>query len=84
MKREDGTNLWTFGTRGKIDSSPVVCGDAVAVGSDDGRVYLVSLADGKELWSYEIGQAVESSPAIADGRLVIGSNDGGVYAFGAN
>jgi outer membrane protein assembly factor BamB len=54
----------------------------VVVGSDDGRLYLVSLADGKELWSYEIGQAIESSPAVADGKIVIGSNDGSVYCFG--
>jgi outer membrane protein assembly factor BamB len=55
----------------------------VVVGSDDGRVYMVSLDQGKELWSYEIGQPVESSPAVADGWLVIGCDDGGVYAFAA-
>jgi len=61
----------------------VICGDRVVVGSDDGRVYMVSLNDGKELWSYDIGQAVDSSPAIAEGKLVIGCDDGSVYAFGA-
>jgi outer membrane protein assembly factor BamB len=65
-----------------VDSSPVVCGDKVAVGSDDGRVYLVALADGKELWSYEIGRPVGSSPAVAGGRIVIGAEDGFVYCFG--
>ena len=63
--------------------APVVCGDKVLVGSDDGRLYLVRLSDGKELWSYEIGQAIDSSPAVADGKIVIGSNDGSVYCFGA-
>jgi len=52
------------------------------VGSDDGRVYLVSLKTGKELWSYEAGQPIGSSPAIADGRIVIGCDDGFVYCFG--
>jgi outer membrane protein assembly factor BamB len=60
----------------------VVCGDKVVVGSDDGRLYLVSLAAGKQLWSYEIGQPVSSSPAVADGRVVVGSEDGSVYCFG--
>jgi outer membrane protein assembly factor BamB len=59
-----------------------VCGDKVVVGSDDGRLYVVSLAQGKELWTYEVGQPIESSPAVARGKVVIGANDGGVYCFG--
>jgi outer membrane protein assembly factor BamB len=54
----------------------------VVVGSEDGRLYLVSLADGKELWSYEIGQGITSSPAVAGGTIIIGAQDGNVYAFG--
>jgi len=52
-------------------------------GSDDGRVYLLSLDKGRELWSYEIGQPVGSSPAVAEGKVVIGSDDANVYCFGA-
>ncbi|HXU78075.1 MAG TPA: PQQ-binding-like beta-propeller repeat protein, partial [Methylomirabilota bacterium] len=51
-------------------------------GSDDGRLFFLSLDKGKELWSYDIGQPVESSPAITDGRVVIGADDGNVYCFG--
>ena len=69
-------------TRGKVDSSPVVCGDKIVVGSDDGRLYMVNLANGKEIWNYEIGQPVASSPAVVNGTVVIGSQDGNVYAFG--
>ena len=82
VKRDDGTELWRFATRGKVDSSPVVAGDKAVVGSDDGRVYVVSLKDGQEIWSYEIGAPIGSSPAVADGKIVIGSDDGGVYCFG--
>jgi len=65
-----------------VDSSPVVVGDKVVVGSDDGRLYVVSLKDGQKVWSYEIGQPIGSSPAIADGKILIGSDDGSVYCFG--
>ena len=37
-QREDGKALWSFPTRGKVDSSPVICGGKVVVGSDDGRL----------------------------------------------
>ena len=80
--RKDGKQLWTFQTLGEVDSSPVICGDKVIVGSQDGRVYIIRLSDGSEVWSYEIGQAISSSPAVADGVVVIGCDDGYVYAFG--
>ena len=66
-----------------MDSSPVVAGGKVVVGSDDGRLYVVSLADGRELWRHDIGQPVTSSPAVANATIVVGSDDGNVYAFGA-
>jgi outer membrane protein assembly factor BamB len=65
-----------------VESSPVVCGDAIIVGSADGRLYCVALADGKERWAYEIGAPVTASPAVADGRIVVGAEDGSVYCFG--
>lgn len=83
LYREDGRVAWQFATRGRVDSSPVVCGDKVVFGSDDGRLYVVSLANGRELWYYEIGQAFgSSSPAVAAGLVIIGNEDGSVYCFG--
>ncbi len=81
IDRTTGQARWQFRTRGKVDSSPVVCGDVVFVGSLDGFLYAVSTSDGKELWSYEIGDDILSSPAVAEGALVIGADDGFVYCF---
>lgn len=80
--REDGTPLWTFPTRRKVDGSPVICGNRVVVGSGDGRLYILDLEDGSLVWSYDIGKSIFSSPAVVDGVIVIGANDGVVYAFG--
>jgi len=82
IDRASGKGVWTFQTRGDVESSPVVCGDAIIVGSADGRLYCVALADGKERWAYEIGAPVTASPAVADGRIVVGAEDGSVYCFG--
>lgn len=80
--RADGTPLWTFPTRRKVDGSPIICGDKVVFGSGDGQLYIVSLADGTELWSYDVGRSIFSSPAVADGVVLIGAHDGRLYAFG--
>ena len=81
LDRATGKAVWTFTTRGQVESSPVVCGDAIIVGSEDGRLYCVNLADGQERWAYEIGAAVTASPAVSDGFIVVGAEDGNVYAF---
>ena len=67
---------------GKSTSSPVVVGDKVIFGADDGRLYVVALATGKLVWSYEIGKELTASPAVAEELVVIGCVDGNVYAFG--
>lgn len=78
----DGEEKWSFRAKGKIDSSPVVTGEAVVFGSEDGSIYSVSTKDGSQLWSYEVGKPVQSSPCIAGGRLVMGADDGVIYCFG--
>jgi outer membrane protein assembly factor BamB len=74
--------VWTFKALGEVDSSPVICGDKVVVGCEDGRLYMLKLSDGSRVWSFEIGRPVTSSPAVAGEMVVVGSDDGYVYAFG--
>ncbi len=77
-----GTAVWTFATRARVDSSPVVAGGRVYVGSSDGRLYVLDAASGKKLWEFDTGAAVTASPAVAAGRVVIGAEDGRLYVFG--
>ena len=72
---------WTFVAGDNVDSSPVVAGRHVVVGSDDGRLRVLDLADGREAWKYEAGAAIPGSPAIAGGWVVIACSDGWVHAF---
>jgi len=83
LNREDGKEKWAFKARRSIDSSPVISGGLLYVGSDDGRLYGLAIDDGEEVWSYEIGEAITAAPAIASGHLVVGAQDGFVYAFKA-
>ena len=66
-----------------MNSSPVVCGDKVIVGSNDGRLYIVRLKDGKLLSSFETDDSITASPAVVDGKIIIGSEDGTLYCLGA-
>jgi outer membrane protein assembly factor BamB len=83
LDRNTGQEKWSFTTRAKVDSSPVVVGNRVFVGSGDGRLYGLDCATGKKVWEYEAGGHFVASPAVAEGRLVIGNTDGTLYCFGA-
>ena len=82
LARGDGRELWTYLTRGRVDSSPVIVGNRVFVGSADGTLYGLNLATGELQWRYEAGGSFVASPAVAEGRLVIGNENGTVYCFG--
>jgi outer membrane protein assembly factor BamB len=66
-----------------VESSPVVTGGLVYVGSDDQSVYAFDELTGARVWSYRTGGMVQSSPAVSGGMLFVGSEDGNVYALNA-
>ena len=78
----DGDAAWEFITKRNVDSSPVIVGNRVVVGSDEGRLYMLDVKTGDNVWEYELGGSLGASPAVADGKLVIGSDDGTVFCFG--
>ena len=82
-RRADGKSKWMFKTKGNVDSSPVVAGERVYVGSRDGHLYVLDLIKGVEVQKLKLGRAVTASPAVSDGCLVIGSSDGTLYCLGA-
>ncbi len=77
-----GVAKWTFPTRGRVDSSPVLVGKRAFIGSQDGNVYGLDTSNGKEIRRFTTGAAVSASPAVAAGRLVIGNEQGKVFCFG--
>jgi hypothetical protein len=79
-----GREIWSFATRGRIDSSPVIAGDHVLIASTDGRLYVLDRKTGTATWQFDAGGSFIAAPAVAAGRLVIGNTDGTLYCFEAN
>ena len=81
MSLADGKPLWTFATRGDVDSSPLISDGRVYVGSNDKKLYVLDLKSGKKLWEFTAARGISAPPAIAEGVLVIGDERGNVYCF---
>ena len=77
-----GKAAWTFTTRARVDSSPVVAGGRVYIGGNDGKLYVLDAASGKKVFEFEAGGPLSASPALASGKLVIGSQDGSCSVWG--
>ena len=82
IDRQSGKAAWTFTTRARVDSSPVIAAGRVYVGSNDGRLYVLDATSGKSVFEFEAGGPLSASPAVASGKVVIGSQDGKLFCLG--
>ena len=87
LDAETGEPRWQFTTEQDlqlnqwlgIQSSPVVDGDRVYVGSRDSYLYALSLVDGQTLWRYAMPHRswVVATPSVDDQRIYLGSSQPG-------
>jgi eukaryotic-like serine/threonine-protein kinase len=74
---------WRAATGADVVSSPVIAGDVVYVGSDDGWLYALDLATGARRWRVDLGSPVSASPAVGGGLVYVAARDGRVWAVEA-
>jgi len=74
--------LETLPTGARVESSPLVTGNRVFIGSNDGHLYELDLISGKKVWEFTSGAPFSASPSAVEGFLVIGDQDGVLYCFG--
>ncbi len=86
---------WAFTTGGYIESSPIVVGNTVYVGSWDGYEYALDATTGALKWKRYLGitnvqgcnpqiAGVSSSATVQNGVLYVGGGRGFWYALSAN
>jgi outer membrane protein assembly factor BamB len=81
LERDKGKELWSFATKGRVDSSPVIAGERVYFGSTDGFLYVLTMDKGTEVQKLQLGRGILAGPAVAHGCLVIGTTDGWLYCL---
>jgi outer membrane protein assembly factor BamB len=84
VRASDGKILWNRLLPSRSESSPLLDGDHVYFGSENGNVYSLRTADGSVRWKYKAKGAVKAALALADGKLYFGDYSGRVYAIWAD
>jgi outer membrane protein assembly factor BamB len=81
MRQSDGRTVWKIPI--PSETSPLVVGGRVYVGSWNRRIYALGLGTGKVLWSVRLGEEVNASGAYADGVVYFGDDSGTMTALDA-
>lgn len=81
----DNSHAWpasTVDAGSLVSGAPVVAGEAVYFGTEDGLAIAVDAESGEELWRWQTDNFVRASPAVVEGAVFVASGDGRVYALG--
>ena len=84
MDPQTGRIRWAKALPSRSESSPLVLGNRVYFGSEDGTLYALDKRSGRQLWTYHASGAIKGSPAYSDGKLFFGNYGGQVQAIRAD
>jgi outer membrane protein assembly factor BamB len=83
FREVDGRPVWTRELPSRAESSPLLRGDTLIFGTEDGTVYALNANNGRTKWTYHASGAVKGAPAWADGTVYFGDYGGKVHAVRA-
>ena len=86
------TLKWYFTANAAIQTSPLVYGNYVFFGSDDGRFYALDESNGDIIWIAKpdytlngihnyVTKPIVSSPVAYEGNIYFGSTNGKMYSY---
>lgn len=84
VRARDGKELWRRPLPGRSETSPVVFGEKVIVGSESGDVFALDVATGKVEWQVSTAGNVKGGLALDEGILYGANYSGEVFAIRAS
>ena len=84
LNAETGKVIWKHSLPGRAESSPLVLGDSVYFGCENGFLYSLSTRNGDIRWKTELGGPIKAAPAFRDGVLYVGDYGGDMNAVRAS
>ena len=79
----NGHVIWLRDLHAHLESSPLVVGDTLYIGTDASKLLAIDIADGSVRWTFDAPGAIKSSPSYDQGRIFVADYQGSVYALEA-
>ncbi len=79
---DTGRERWRYKTQ-PVESSPLLHGNRLYIGSWDHGVHAINAKNGHRIWRFQADNQVNTSAAYWRGRIFIGSDSGTLYALSA-
>jgi outer membrane protein assembly factor BamB len=84
LNPSNGHTEWRKRLPGRSESSPVVVGERVFFGDEDGTMYAVDRRNGRTIWTTQLCGAIKAAPAYQHGILFVGDYGGCMNAVNAH
>lgn len=84
LNPRNGKTEWRKALPGRSESAPVVVGNRVFFGDEDGTMYAVSRSDGHTIWTTQLCGAIKAAPAYDHGILYAGDYGGCMNAVNSH
>jgi outer membrane protein assembly factor BamB len=84
LNPENGKTEWRKALPGRSESSPLVVGNRVYFGDEDGTLYAVDRRNGHTIWTTQLCGAIKAAPAYQHGILFVGDYGGCMNAVNAD
>ncbi len=72
---------WSIKIGRSVFATPVISGDKVFIGNEEGRFVCLSLTEGNILWEFNTDDIIEGTACVAKDSVLFGSGDGHLYSL---
>ncbi|HEV2583769.1 MAG TPA: PQQ-binding-like beta-propeller repeat protein [Ktedonobacteraceae bacterium] len=79
----NGVLRWQSLSGVMLHGTPVIAGNTVYVGADNGKMYAVDASTGALRWQFQTSTEIQTSPVVVNGILHLVNHDGSAYALDA-
>jgi outer membrane protein assembly factor BamB len=83
LDAKTGRLIWKRSLPGRAESSPLVLGNTVYFGCENGELFALSTVNGNVRWSTPLGGPIKAAPAYYGGKLFVGDYGGHMNAVDA-
>jgi outer membrane protein assembly factor BamB len=83
LQAKTGKPAWKRHLPGELESSPMVTGGILYIGTDKQDLLALRASNGKTVWKYHASGPIKASPSHHDGRVYFADYRGTMYALDA-